>query len=231
MCEALEFLFGGKCFHFHRVLLTNEHLSMLSKATKGEDDTNDWVSLLEGYHAAVGSPFAGYWHILKDIYPDAKVILLWRDSESWYESFSKALFPTFRYHGTLSYYLLYYTWPKVYIRMPFYIKLYRRLLGTDFLVCDKKELIRRFEAYYQALKLELHSHNIPVYIHKLGDGWPELCKFLKVPIPDGTPFPRTRTKDTTVVPRFLRRQQTFIYMFLSSTAIVLIACIFLAIFQ
>ena len=146
MCEALKLLYCGQCYHWSRVPSTQEYLSLLSKATHGKDSHDDWRGYLDGFSAAVGSPVTGYWHILKDVYPDAKLFLLRRDGESWYKSFQETALAIFKYHHTPVYYLCYYTWPALYTKIPFLINVYHKLLGKDFMNLGKYELISRFEA-------------------------------------------------------------------------------------
>ena len=46
----------------------------------------DWDGIFDGYASTVDWPAAYYWRELADYYPEAKVLLSYRDAKGWYKS-------------------------------------------------------------------------------------------------------------------------------------------------
>ncbi len=81
---VLEELGFRKCYHMVELLKNPEDVVLWEKA--GEGQAVDWDSLLEGYQAIVDFPGCRHYRDLMKYYPDAQVILMVRDPETWYES-------------------------------------------------------------------------------------------------------------------------------------------------
>ena len=81
---ALETLGLDKCYHMMEVMRNQSHAAQWRKAARGE--AVDWNALYAGYQATVDWPSASFWRELREVYPEAKVILTLRDSQQWYAS-------------------------------------------------------------------------------------------------------------------------------------------------
>ena len=87
--QALGRLGFDACYHMAEVATHPQHADLWLRAWHGEDV---WKTLFAGYRAAVDWPAAAFWPRLMDHYPDAKVLLSLRDSESWFKSASNTIF-------------------------------------------------------------------------------------------------------------------------------------------
>ena len=88
---ALEGLLGGPCYHMLEVFGHPEHIPEWQRAVHGE--TPDWDFIFDGYVAAVDWPVAAFYDQLKDVYPEAIVLLSSRDDpEEWWRSANATIF-------------------------------------------------------------------------------------------------------------------------------------------
>src|SRR5437016_8492699 len=93
MREALNILGLGPCHDMFEVI-ANEHQKQLWRGlAKGAPP--DWERLFAGYQSCVDWPSAHYWPELIKVYQQAKVILIYRSSESWWASVEQTLLPVF----------------------------------------------------------------------------------------------------------------------------------------
>lgn len=145
----------------------------------------DWDQLLGNYSAVSDVPATAFAEELVEIYPEAKVILVERDVESWYKSFNETVIWDL------------YSWP-MYLGAkldPFFLRpnreTHHRWRRGWLKVQSKKELQEKARSKYQ----EHYAHVRRVtpkerlLEYRLGSGWGPLCEFLGKPIPD-VPFPR-----------------------------------------
>ncbi len=82
--RALESLGFGQCYHMHEVFGHPDHVPLWEAI--GEGESPDWPKILAGYTATLDAPACLFWRELAVAFPDAKVLLLRRDPEMWYES-------------------------------------------------------------------------------------------------------------------------------------------------
>jgi len=131
--------------------------------------TPDWDALTEGYNSCVDWPAAHYWRELSAAYPDAKVLLTMRSAESWWTSYEATILKYIRLADpeSISYPLLAKT---VFDGRPgdrdHAIEVYNRNVADVIATIAPERLL----------------------IHNLGDGWPPLCDWLGLPVPD-QPYP------------------------------------------
>lgn len=160
-------------------------------------DRGDFDHLMGHVGACTDQPAAVMAEELVAAYPEAKVILVERDVDKWYESFSSTVIAGFEN-------------PVI----PFVTKIDRTFLGPMFRLFDlaskhyfhvqeKREFWcmnnpAHFEQLRQNAKAAYRAHNELVkrvtpperlLLFKLEQGWNPLCKFLGKPVPD-CPFPR-----------------------------------------
>lgn len=145
----------------------------------------EWDQLLGAFRATTDSPGCFFAVELMDAYPDAKVVLVERDVDKWFASFSTTVmavqWPSFGLQCVLR--LLHYQYGRL---MDPYLRLSRAVWmanSRDEQAATAKEI---YKAHYAEVRAKAKPGNLLEY--KLGDGWEPLCAFLGVPVPD-MPFP------------------------------------------
>jgi len=152
----------------------------------------------------IGAMFAPY---LLEAYPDAKIVLVDRDSEAW----ARSIRESFLDRGTGAFA----GWNYFVLGV-----LMRRLLGgatvyyqwdivSGFLEADspaqcRENLARRHAEHYSLVRRAGRGRDMLEF--KLSDGWGPLCRFLGKPVPDA-PFPRANEKAAlkAIIDRVRRR--------------------------
>ncbi|GII89217.1 sulfotransferase family protein [Sphaerisporangium siamense] len=193
---ALEGLGFAPCNHMREVMARPALIHGWLAIAEGR--SRDWDGVLGGFDATVDWPAAAYWRELAAHYPAAKVVLTVRDPEAWYASMCATIFDEARAHGPgvrlLSRLSADY---RAFRRMAYLAVLHRAL---DDVGPDKEALIRRFEEHVREVREAIPADRLLVY--DVRQGWPPLCAFLGVPVPD-EPFPRLNDRQT--FGRLLRR--------------------------
>jgi len=176
MRSALNYLGFGPCHHM-RELIENAHHHQIWRAAVASG-SQDWDQLLGGYGSCVDWPTAHYWRELMSAFPQANVLLTWRDPESWWASFERTIRP------------LLLDDPETEATAPGSQLIKGRVFGYNL---EKDHCISVYEENTAAVKALVPPNNLLIY--ELGDGWEPLCEFLGV----GTPqvdFPnRNNTAD------------------------------------
>ncbi|WQF86653.1 hypothetical protein CDEST_11667 [Colletotrichum destructivum] len=142
---------------------------------------------------------------LIDAYPDAKVILVERDIESWYASMEEAIFST--------------TWGW---RADLIINVFGRLMGLTGGLTIRKIMLGYYEArnvsemrskardryrrHYAEIRASVPADRLLDYDVKTG--WEPLCAFLGKPVPD-VPFPQANKRKEHVA-RVRAKQDMFL---------------------
>lgn len=139
-----------------------------------------------------GSAIA-YWNEILRAIPDAKVILKTRDEDSWFQSYRKMCRDA-PWFVRLGFFLSLCT--------PAGFKFVRNLIG-HFWICVGIEgpfripMLTCVPSNARLYKMQYRKHNCHVlqtvpanqlYVHRVGDGWEGICKFLNANIP-GVPYP------------------------------------------
>lgn len=164
MREALNILNFGPTHHMFEVIGNPEATASWRALAAG--GAPDWEKLFAGYHACIDWPSSHYWRQLIAAYPNAKVILTYRSSESWWESFSKTLLPVLRNSTDES-------------SLGIALIAKQVFAGGD--PFDRTHAIATYEANVAAVKTEVPASRL--LVHNLGDGWEPLCAHLGVPVP------------------------------------------------
>jgi hypothetical protein len=168
MREALTILGFGPC---HHMLEINQHEAQRQRwRALALGAAPDWQSLFEGYRSCVDWPSAFYWRQLIAAYPVAKVILTYRSSESWWQSFEKTILvgigketdPHSLAHTLIE--------KQVFDSRP----------------ADRAHAIAAYEANVHDVLATVPRDRL--LVHNLGDGWEPLCHHLGVAVPDA-PYP------------------------------------------
>ena len=167
---ALEMLGFGPCHHMHEIEPGSELSRFWRDAVTNESP--DWETGLAGYGSTVDWPSAYWWRELSEFYPDAKVILTWRDAQSWYKSFSHTIQQVIQRTED----------PDSLGRA----LIERRIFGGR--LSDAEHVIAVYEQNIQDVQETIDADRLLIY--SLGAGWEPLCRFLDVPVPD-VPFPNS----------------------------------------
>lgn len=171
MRAALEILGFSPCHHMRCLIEDQCHANLWIDALKSGH--RDWDVLLDGYRACVDWPTVEFWPELIGRFPEAKVLLTWRDADSWWTSFANTILPSVEEGeaaGKVTAGVLM-TRPVTFRGGP---------LTREHCIAIYEENVARVKASVPAKRL---------LIYKLGDGWDPLCAFLGVDVPD-VPYPR-----------------------------------------
>lgn len=148
----------------------------------------DWDSLLGHVSAVSDAPAAIFGPELIEAYPEAKIVLVKRNSEAWFRSYDEAIIQT-RFNKLYEYA----SWLDTKLGRPLLETLDKTLVGYF----GAKELtieeVRRaakegYERHYEIIRQAAPKERLLEY--KLGSGWGPLCEFLEVEEPEGVEFPR-----------------------------------------
>ena len=147
--------------------------------------------LLWDFDATTDIPPCYFWDDMMAAYPDAKVILVEREVESWYRSCVSTLLST-----------LFNTWHGLINRV-----FAERILGAadetmlknltfGFFRAETWTQLQRnarqvYVEHYASVRKACEEQDRPLLDFKLSDGWPKLCEFLDKEVPKDVQFPRT----------------------------------------
>lgn len=174
MKMALEQLGLGRCHHMREVIDDEDLRDNWMKVVNGEPA--DWDQLFDGFGCTVDWPSAYYWRELAAHYPDAKILLTVRSSDSWYTSFSNTILKVIESGDSLT-------------------GMGPRLVGNKVFAGragDRDHAIALYERNTADVQAAFGPERLLTYT--VGDGWEPLCAFLGTAVPD-TPFPRTNSTE------------------------------------
>lgn len=180
---ALERLGMGPCYHMMEIFGNLEHISLWTAAARG--GKRDWDTLFADYQSTVDWPGCAFWRELAARYPDSKVLLTYRDSEAWYDSFHNTI-----YRAMIREVPPEPVWVGEHLRMTQELILEQAFGGR---ADDRAHVIRCYEKHNESVRSEIPADRL--ILHEVGAGWEPLCTGLGLPIPDEA-YPRTNsTKD------------------------------------
>merc|ERR1712110_115248 len=191
---ALEKLGFGPTYHMKEVFKNGRSHVQFWQDT-ADDKPVDWRhGALQGYLSTTDFPASCFYHEQMEAFPDAKVILTYRDFEGWYTICQNTIAQVRPGHliwGPARWVLARRT-----LRM-IDSTTWQRLFHNRM---EDKEYVRQvFEAHLEEVKSTVPADRLLVYHVK--EGWGPLCAFLDVPVPEGE-FPRIN--DTKEFQRGLR---------------------------
>lgn len=175
---ALEELGVGPCYHMMEVFGNTEHIPLWAAATRGE--APDWDTLFANYRSTVDWPGCAFWRDLAEKNPRAKVLLSYRNSDDWYDSFHNTIFQAMTRDAPPEP-----EWIAVHFEMTRQLILEQALGGRP---DDRAHAIRCYEDHNEAVRSEVSSDRL--ILHEVGAGWEPLCTGLNLPVPD-KPYPKT----------------------------------------
>jgi hypothetical protein len=177
---ALEELGVGPCYHMLEVFENPAHVPLWAAAARGE--AADWDGLFGGYRSTVDWPGCAFWRELAAENPDARVLLSYRDGESWYESFRNTIYKSMTAERPAGP-----KWVDEHFAVVRELILERTFGGRP---DDRAHAIRCFEEHNAAVRDEVPAERLILY--EVGAGWKPLCDALDVPVP-ASPFPKTNS--------------------------------------
>jgi hypothetical protein len=175
---ALEELGFGPCYHMMEVFGNTEHIPLWAAATRGE--TPDWDALFANYRSTVDWPGCAFWRDLAAKNPNARILLSYRDSDAWYDSFHNTIYQAMTRDPPPEP-----AWVAVHHEMTRQLVLEQALGGRP---DDRAHAIRCYEDHNEAVRSEVASDRL--ILHEVGAGWEPLCIGLNLPVPD-KPYPKT----------------------------------------
>jgi Sulfotransferase domain len=179
---ALEMLGLGPCYHMTDVFKHPEHPALWTAAAEGKPD---WEKLLAGYQSTVDWPSTYFWRELADAYPNAKVILTLRSTESWIKSATSTIFRAIAAETAAD------DPPNVTAQRNMAKGLiFDRTFGG--IIDDHAHLAKVYESHNEEVKRTISADRLLVYEPR--EGWEPLCKFLGIPVPP-TPYPKVNTTE------------------------------------
>ncbi|KAI1158589.1 hypothetical protein F5B18DRAFT_656491 [Nemania serpens] len=141
-----------------------------------------WDELFREYQAVVDAPSCYFAIDLAEAYPDAKVIILNRDGDKWYESFAKTVQKMIKRRESLRL-LEWVLRPCLPIQVSAIIRIGNLLSksGIGLGSYKKEECLRFFQKYYANCRVNIAAER---YIEfKVQDGWSPLCEHIGVDVP------------------------------------------------
>ena len=176
--HALERLGVGRCYHFHDIQQSPNHIPIWEAIGNGR--MPDWQSLLEGYAVTLDAPMCLYWRELTECFPNARVLLLLRDPETWYDSVYTTVYAVTKGPGTD-------TNPA--------LKMARRILFHQYFngeFGNRDYAINIYCQYCDEVRQTIPEDRLLEY--SITEGWNPLCDFLGCDAPN-IPFPNRNTRD------------------------------------
>jgi hypothetical protein len=184
MKVALEILGLGPCYHMEELFAHPEHAPLWLAAAAGQ--LMGWDELFSGYQSTMDEPGSVFYEQLMEAYPDARVILNVRDSESWYESRRSTI-----YHLTAAESGSAFAMSQDPLARVANTLVWEGLFEGAFR--DKQRAIAIFERHNREVKERVQSDRL--LVHDVKDGWEPLCRFLEVDVPANISFPRLNTSE------------------------------------
>ncbi|KAI0506402.1 hypothetical protein F5B22DRAFT_650791 [Xylaria bambusicola] len=165
-----------------------------------------WDSLFRDYQAVVDAPGCYFSVELAEAYPDAKVVILGRDSEKWYNSFAQTVQEMIKRRESLEV-LEWALRPCMPTQASAIIRMGNLLSrsGVGLGSYDKEECLKYFHRYYADCRSKIAPGRCIDY--KVQDGWSPLCKHL------GVCVPRYQTSNAWVELPFPRANDTEAFHF------------------
>jgi hypothetical protein len=173
MREALNVLGFGPCHHMYEVI-DNPEMKQRWRAFMASGQA-DWDSLFEGYDSCVDWPGAFFWEELAALNPGSKVILTWRPAEAWWTSVENTILKFMESGDPES----------------VGVRIARRVFGPG--PISREVAIAAYEENVRTVLAKAPAGRL--LVHRVGDGWEPLCRFLDVAVPN-RPYPsRNSTSD------------------------------------
>jgi hypothetical protein len=236
MRKALETLGIGRTFHGFRLgerpecmdswmdLVERKYPRSNHPRDVKPISTADFDRVIGDCGAVTDMPCAAFWRELMAAYPDAKVVLVERDVESWFRSFNLVVI-----NGMMSLKGQLFANPLVAaftgdrkIEMMF------RVFLKYFHANNRDELARNARQIYidhnSAIREVCRQEGRPILCYKLGDGWQPLCDFLEVDVPADLEFPSgNEAQSLYKFTHTIQRQRVFKLVGMIASRVIIVA--------
>ena len=182
---ALEQL-GFPCYHMREVVERGAAAQWHEALQHPE--AADWDGIFAGFTATVDFPAATVYKELMARYPDAKVILSVRAPDTWAASVMETIWNPYARERSL----VMAPWFPNFQRLgrAFRARFFRDADGgiASGAIDDPQRLAALFREWVDEVKSSVPADRLLVF--EARDGWAPLCRFLGVPVPPDTPYPR-----------------------------------------
>ncbi|CAH8431385.1 unnamed protein product [Schistosoma margrebowiei] len=192
---ALQLLFNQPCYHMYDVIYKYQesHIKKWIKIFNMHQkcvniEKANWNDIFNECKFAVDYPTCVFYKDLMNIYPNAKVILTIRDTDSWISSCraTTASDMVMTKHITFTENIIYRlrglrSLPILHDRM------YTKAFGSNYDQMTDDELKNAFIKWNQEVINYVPKDRLLIF--DPNDGWKPLCEFLNIPIPENVPFP------------------------------------------
>ncbi len=189
--NALEMLGVGPCYHMVEVFKNPGHADLWSAAADGP---SDWDKLFAGYGSTVDWPSTSFWREIADHYPESKIILTVRSTESWIKSVQNTIFQAINAPA-----------PEDNPIAAAQVHMARKLVAERTFggkMDDSAHLGAVYERHNEEVRRTAPASRLLVY--EVREGWEPLCKFLGLPVP-AAEFPRVNSTDEFLANSAARR--------------------------
>lgn len=178
--DALEILGFGPCYHMEEVIKRPRHARAWLDRAEGRPV--DWHELFTGWGSTVDFPASVVWTELLEAFPGAKVLHTVRDPDEWWESTIETIATSGERVDP---------WLRrtvAAVDTPFRLNELLVWEGVfDGRISDRAHALSVYEAWNDHVVETVPVEQLLVF--DVRDGWPPLCDFLGVPVPD-VPYPR-----------------------------------------
>lgn len=201
---ALEILGFGKCYHMEGLFNDPEQVNYWVELF--ETGATDFDALFDGFQSTVDFPGFLLYKKLLNRYPDAKVILTFRDPEEWYDSSINTVYAVTP--QTIG--------QKLSILKKMVLSSRFRKISKTFMLVEKylwnKHYQGQFKNKEKAIDIytrfndEIRQFVLSEQLleFKISDGWGPLCSFLNVSVPDEAfPFKNKRKEFKEQIARMM----------------------------
>jgi Sulfotransferase domain len=183
---ALEMLGFGPCYHMVDVLADLDQAQLWEQALDGQAD---WPQIFASFNSTVDWPGGYFYKELADFYPEAKVVLSVRDSETWERSVRQTVWSVRNGESLIR--LLSSAQGHVNPRWQGFLSMIDRLLWQDRGTfagghAEPQQLIDAMNRHNAEVQASIPAERLLVW--NVAEGWEPLCDFLEQPIPD-VPLP------------------------------------------
>lgn len=189
MRNALWQLGFHDCYHMHTLIDDPSRAPQWVRAyeakyaAKGTFAREDWDRLLGDCQAVCDIPAAFFGADIADAYPEAKVIILNRDPEQWYDSVLHSIYPFTRPKalGTILKMIYCFAFDDSMRKLAAHNKTMAGLaMGYDH-GREKEKALSWYSAQYGEFRARIPAERRIEY--SIEDGWKPLCAHLGVPVP------------------------------------------------
>jgi len=187
--KVLEELGFSPCYNSTELFIRPRGIEFWEGLEQGEEV--DFENFFSNYNGIIGFPGYIFHQQLKAEYPDARVILSYREPEEWYEDISKTVFESVSSHVNKAYA------EEVRSFDPYLADCIERIHALQLRIleenyfegrfADKDYAVQRYVEWNEGIK-DIYSED-ELLVYQVTEGWEPVCKFLGVPVPEGKEFP------------------------------------------